>query len=122
VRPFLIEEGETEGEDEELATQRRRRRAAARRERLGRRSAWGTGTGWRKKRVLTGGPRASVREREERGELGWCARERKSWAAVLGPGDVSGEESAGWTGPRALVWAGGKEREGLGPRWVLGPG
>ena len=59
---------------------------------------------------------------EARGELGWCTRERKSWAAVLGPGDVSGEESAGWTGPRALVWAGGKEREGLGPRWVLGPG
>ena len=81
-----------------MATQRRRRRAAARRERLGRRSAWGTGTGWRKKWVLTGGPRASVREREERGELGWCGR----WA-----------EQANWAEKKiiGLDWGGKREKE-----------
>ena len=77
----------------------------------------GTGElGSGKEMILTCGSALSVRGGGARATQ--AERERE----VCGPCRVSGAEIAGWTGPRALVWAGGKEREGLGLRWVLGPG
>ena len=87
-----------------------------------------------KEKEPTGGATASAGERcgerAVRGRPGRDARASRAWRAgrtggggrARGPCRLSGAESAGWTGPRALVWAGGKEREGLGPHWVLGPG
>ena len=74
-------------------------------------------------RLVSGGSGGVTGERsaraEARGELGWCAQERKSWAAVLGPGDVSALGRCGAEGEKGKTgWAGRGEKLGraFGPR------
>ena len=84
--------------------------AGRRRGRVGLDLESGSRAGWRWKEGMTGGPRLSVREREEERDAGWAAGAGPCWAAA--EREEKGKErwEKRWAGPRER-----KEREKVFP-------